>query len=151
MAEIRQIFIALLVFSGVALSLTTFYGDMINPTYLAAYGYNDAQITGILGSNTNISRLSVISNVTLKATKLKESVEEVNPTGLTVTDVAWGYINAAMNAVTLPLTALSLFQNMIEDASSLLGLPAYITSIIIGILVIIVLFEIISSFMKWRS
>lgn len=147
MAEIRQLMIGLLIFSGVVIGMAQFYGDVTSDANLQAYGYNSTQITAI--NPQDLSSKNVTNQITSTTTQVKETLEE-EKTGLSGVDLAWGYINSALNVVALPLTAMALFTNLITDAVGLLGIPPFITSIVLGIIVIIIVFEIMGAFLKWK-
>lgn len=147
MAEVRALMIGLLLFSGVLVGMSTFYVDLTSSTNLAAYGLNSEQIANI--SPEDLSSRSVADDITQRTKDIEETLKQ-RPTGLTAVDVAWGYINAALSAITLPLTAVSLFTNMINDVSIFLNIPSWVGGIVIGVIVIIILFEIVSAYLKWR-
>lgn len=146
-AEIRSFMISLLVFSGVIVGMSFFYVDLTSPTNLAAYGYTPAQIANI--SPEDLSSRDVANDI-IEQTKAIEETLKQQPTGITAVDVAWGYINAGLSALLLPLNSVSLFTNMIDDVSSFIGLPTWVSVTVIGIISLIILMEIMSAYLKWR-
>lgn len=147
MAEVRSFLIGLLLFSAIVVGMSQFYTALITPEYLEAYGLTAAQIANI--SPEDLSSYNVTSELTNRTEAIEEALRQT-PTGITAVDVAWGYINAAMSAVTLPLEAIAYFENVITTASHLIGLPDWVFGIIITIITVIIVFEVLSAYMKWR-
>jgi len=147
MAEVRAFLIGLLLFSGVIIGMSAFYGDLTDPSNLASYGLSSGEIANI--SPENLASRNVTIEITQKTAEIEEALKK-ETTGITAVDVAWGYINAALNAVTLPLTALFVFTNMISDTVTFLHLPAWIGGIALSIIAVIIIMTIMSAYLKWR-
>lgn len=144
--EIRSFLIVLMLFSGVVVGMSLFYIDLTSPTNLASYGLTPGQIANI--SPDDLSSRDVSEDITTKTKEIEDALRQ-QPTGITAVDVAWGYINAALNAITLPFTAISLFSAMIADASVAIGLPSWVGGVVLGVIIIIMVFAVMSSYLKW--
>ena len=147
MAEVRSLMIALLLFSGVVVGMSIFYGDLTSSTNLASYGLTAGQIANI--SPEDLGTLGVANEITQQTKDIEDTLKQ-QPTGITPVDLAWGYINAGLSAITLPLNAVALFGNMINDVTGFLNLPAWVGGIVLGVISIIIVFEILSAYLKWR-
>ena len=146
MPEIRSLLIGLLLFSGVIVGMSIFYGDLTDDTNLAAYGLTAGQIANI--SPEDLGSMSVANEITQQTKDIEDTFKQ--PIGNTPLDLAYGYINAGLNALTLPLAAVNLFSNMVADISDFLHLPAWVSGVIIGVISLIIIFEILSAYLKWR-
>lgn len=147
MAEVRALIISLVLFSAIIIGMTSFYGELTRPEYLAAYGLNSTQIDAI--NPDNLASENVTNLITEKVEGIEDALRS-RPTGISTVDVAWGYINAGLSAVTLPLDAIAYFQNIITDSFQIIGIPGWFGTIIIVIITIIIVFNVLSAYMKWR-
>lgn len=147
MAEIRSLIIALLLFTGVTMGLSMFYVDLTSSTNLSAYGLTAGQIANI--TPADLSSMQTANNITQQAKDIETKLS-ATPTNIPAVDVSLGYITAAIEALSLPLSATSLYTNMLADATTYFGLPAWVSVIIFGIIVIVIIFEIMSAYLKWK-
>lgn len=147
MAEIRSLLVGLLIFSGIMLSLSTFWGDLTTTDHLQGYGYTNDQIQSM--TSINLSSKSVANDITAKAEAIKTSVEQP-VTGVPIIDTTYGYAKAALEAVQLPLQSIDLFTGIITDTEDSLGLPSYTSLIINSIIILIVVFAVLSAYLKWK-
>lgn len=149
MAEIRNLVIGLLLFSGVLLGMSSFYGDLTSPANLQGYNYTASEIASI--NPENLSNKNITNPVTAKIEQIENSLKS-QQTGNTLYDtvsIAWGYINAGLAAITIPLDMVALFGNMVYDTLDYLHIPFWAAGIIIAIITIVIVFEVMSAYLKW--
>lgn len=147
MAELRSFLIGLLLFSGVIMGISVFYTDLTSSANLASYGYSAEQIANM--TPEDLSTKDVTEEINQKVSEIENKLRR-RPTGNPSVDASWDYLNAALGALTLPLAAVDLMTTMVADTSNMLGIPPWFGSLVIGIIVLVVVFELLSAYLKWR-
>lgn len=133
--EIRQFLIMLLLFSAVIIGLSLFMTDL-------AGKYNQ-----------NVQDLRTFSQASSIENKTKEFEQTFRTkiTGITLIDVPFIAIKGFVEFIDLVSTALfGFFDSFINSVAQYLFLPSWFVGIVSAIVMIIILFEIISTIIKWR-
>ncbi len=136
---IRTLVLSLLVFSGIAIGMTNFYGSLIANS--AAYG-SQYEITDV----QNLSTLDVTAEIVNTTADMEFNLRDMN-----------ALETAYFIAVSAPLTALNmiwnsvgLFNALVTDSISLLGFPSWLSAIIWTSILLFVIYEVLSLVFRWR-
>lgn len=147
MPEIRNLLIVLMLFSGVIIGMSSFYGSLTDPTNLAYYGMSPGEIANI--SPQDLSSSNITDEITQKVEDMETTMQQ-KPTGVPIIDYGWSFVNTALEALNLMLSSSYLFVNLITDTVAILGIPPWIIGIAVGVVLIIVMLEILSARLKWK-
>lgn len=134
MVEARTFMISLLVFSGVITGMTLFYGELFNN-----YGY----------TSQDISSLSASEELVTQAKEIETTVR-TSVTRIPVVDEAIAYISAGLKSLSLIFNTVNVAQNTLIALSDILKLPGWITDIILGIMSILIIFIVISAYLRYK-
>ena len=135
---IRNLILSLVVFSAIIVGLTTFYGGL-----LGSYGANVE----------DISYISAAGDMNAQISQYKSSVEAVRYTGNPLVDTALNLpfyiINGIWNTLLTVMNTINIFNSITADIGQIIGIPYWFEGMIIAALTIILIFELISIYMKW--
>lgn len=134
MVEARTFLLAFLVFSGVIIGMTSFYGELFNN-----YGY----------TADDISYLTVAENITTQ-TKDIENTLRTSWTGLPIVDETIAFISGALKAVGLMFSTVDMATITVYALSNELKLPDWVPGIIISAIIIMLVFVVISAYLKHK-
>ena len=131
---IRTLVLSLLLFSGIALGMSSFLGSLSSE-------YSIANVN-------NLNSMSVIDNITKTAENMESQLSQnMNPIEL-------GYfiaIGAPLTALQMIFSTMVLFFTLISDLiSSIVGFPSWLGTIITTSIVVFIIYEIISLVFRWR-
>jgi len=138
--EIRNMLIGLLFLSAIVISLTSFYTDL-QGNYAGSTETDEA-----LQSSLDVSEdtLDLISS-------MKSAVESSQITG-TILDIPFMVVSGGYNALKLVFGVFDILTTLVSSFLSGLGVPEnasnWVSSILIGVATITILFEILSAILK---
>lgn len=135
MAELRNLLITLLLFSGIIIGLSTFMGDLANK-------YNS--------NIENLAGLSSIQKIQGETQQLEQTLRSSQITG-TFLDVPITILSGVYQVFKLILVSfVEIWSGFMNSIASYLFLPSWFISIVIAIITIIIIFEIISVISKYK-
>lgn len=135
MGQMKVIIISLLLFSGVVMGMTSFYGDL-SSTY---------------GKNPNMSNLTSLNQTLVIQNDIKQykgAVEDQSITG-DFLDVPLTIVTGVYNILKMFLNSINIFGSLIFSINNTLQLPDWFVGIVISIITIIIVLTIVSAIMKW--
>lgn len=145
--ELRGLFISLVLFSGIIVGMSAFYGDLTSAENLAYYGYTQAEIDAI--NPEDLSSMDIIDDITAQ-TEQMETTLNTDPTGIPIIDYGWKMVNMALNSFELLFGSTFLFTNLITESVNTIGLPPFIIGVVMAVIILIFIFEFISARLRYR-
>lgn len=135
MPELRNILITLLLFSGIIIGLSTFMGDLASK-----YSSNIE----------DLSKLSSIQRIQTETENLEQSLRSTQITG-TFLDIPITVLSGVYQVFKLILVSfVEIWSGFINSIATYLFLPKWFISIVIGVVIVIIIFEIISVISKYK-
>jgi len=132
---LRNLLITLLLFSGIIVGLSTFMGD------LSKKYSSEIQ---------DLSELTYVQRIEEETKNLEESLRTTQITG-TFLDVPLTVLSGVYSIFKLIMVSfVEIWSGFVDSIASYLFLPKWFISIVIGLVVIFIIFEIISAIMKYR-
>lgn len=141
LGPIANLLIAVLIVSMIAMGLSSFYVNLAQ-----TYNLNTTYYEG--DTVKELQSFKQIEEITSKTQDFKNKTESITQhiPGTEVINILTG----AFGAVSLAFNSVFIFQNMIGDAVAIIGVPAWAGTAILGIVIIIIVFTILSAGLKWR-
>ena len=138
MGEIRELMIFMLLFSGIIIGTTIFYSDLFTR-------YDTPAVK-------NLASLNKTAQIVAKTQQVSSQINSTNiqPSLSGILGIASG----VFGAISLMLDMPNIFGNLIGDVVSIsteLFMPRWFADMIMGIVSIIIVFAIISVYMKMRA
>jgi len=142
--NLTSMLVVLIAVAIITVTGVSFYGDITSH-------YGIVMPTDINGAPVNLNTF----NRTAKVIALAESMEG-NQTGIAAVlkgIPVFGDISsitlAGVQVLTMLFEVPGMFVDMIGDTALMLGLPAWIPSLMIALVTILIIFAIVSTFVKW--
>lgn len=135
MSELRDMIIGLIMFSGLVVGFSTFYGN-IATTYGKTY--------------TDLAFLNATSRTNTMVNQLKSSVETTRMTGIAIVDIPLTIASGVYNTLKLLFGSVNIFSSLLTDLTSIFGIPGWVVVMVMGIISTIIVFEIISGVLRYR-
>ena len=135
--NLRHVLIALLVMAGVVTGMVEFQNDLFhgygvsNPNNLTSY-----QVGGSVFSRLNDTIGRTIGTPVI--------------TGNSAFDAFYSFTAGAFNALVTLAGSANLYNNLVTDSINTLGLPWWLIVTVMGVLIIIIAFEILSVISKYK-
>lgn len=135
MPQIRDLLITLLLFSGIIIGVSTFMSDLARK-----YSANIE----------DLSQLSSIQKIEQETVSLEQALRNTQITG-TFLDIPITILSGVYSIFKLMLVSfVEIWTGFLNSIASYLFLPKWFISIVMGLVVIFIMFEIISAVMKYR-
>jgi hypothetical protein len=135
MAQIRDLLITLLLFSGIIIGISTFMSDLAKK-----YSTNIE----------DLSQLSSIQKIEEETANLEQTLRNTQITG-TFLDIPITILSGVYSIFKLMLVSfVEIWTGFLNSIAIYLFLPKWFISIVVGLVVIFIMFEIISAVMKYR-
>ena len=132
----RDLVISLVLISAIAMGIGQFYMDISdNPEY----NLNLTELDSFRQLNQTLTFSEEISNQTNTALR-----------GIPILGEAAAVLIGGLNAFTLVLNIPAYFSGMISDTIGYIGLPAWFGIMVTAIMGIILVFAILSAFLRWE-
>lgn len=144
----KNMLVSLLLFSGVIIGMSSFYGSLTDSNNLAAYGMNADQINSI--APQNLRSRNVINNITGISNDISNNLG-ANKLDTTLTDAAFGYIAAGLNSIRLVFASFSLWITLISDSIVFIGLPQWFLDFSVALITVLAIMSLLAAYLKWRS
>lgn len=152
--EIRSLMIAIVVFSGVFTGMSTFYVDFIHPENLHSYGLNTTEVATITSyfNENNISQITETDTITDKTERIKEALTNTdNPyANVPLVGDVYRFLLLGYAGIQIPLESVNTFQNIASNVDLIPGIPSWIIGIIITVILVMIVFAVMSAFLKWK-
>jgi len=143
--ELKNMFIMLVLFSMVAIGMTTFFDDIMGEYSVAV----PAELTRIGEYSENVVQHGVISNITEIKQTAEQGTSGTAPEEFNIITGSYYFIYSIGSTLWLIFNALTLFTGLTAElAAALPGFPSWAALGFVGIVSIIILFRIIGVFMK---
>lgn len=140
MAEIRDYVLALIVMGGVSIGLFAFYGDIVSQ-----YGT----------SVPNITFINKTQQINAQVAQYKTATEGIKFTGIATIDLIMNLpiyiVTGIWNTLLISLGLVDIYSALITDTINFMHIPIWIEIIIIGSMTVVIIFEIISLYMKRKA
>lgn len=136
MTEIRHIMIFLVIISGLLLGTAGFIGGITEK-------YNKPA--------TNLSTISRLENVSQRISQTEQNITTTKLEGGTILDVAFSVVQGGFSVIKTLTSVTDIVSGMITDIVRLLRLPDWVWLMVITFVSILVVFEIISIAVKYRT
>jgi hypothetical protein len=140
MAEIRDLILAIIVMSGATVGLIGFVGGLT-----ASYGAN----------TPNITFMNKSAQINSQIAQYKTSTEGIKFTGNVYVDsilnIPIYIVTGIWNTILISLGMLDLYSALVTDLGNFGILLAWLAVVIIGSITVVIVFEIISLYMKRKA
>lgn len=131
--KLSSLIIGIIVFSGVAVGITSFYGNMLG-------NYNQ--------TTTNVSYLDKSAAVSANITAMESALMEDGVSSISVLEIPYLIARGAFNAIKVLFQSMNIIGSIIADLSVLLNLPVWFVSMILIIISVTIVFGIIGAILK---
>ena len=133
MTEIRNLVLALVMFSGVVIGMSSFYGSLVSN-----YSISGAE---------DLSSMNVSTTIIERAESMENSLRNTNP----IEGAFFIAITAPWSALMFTFDAVQLMQTIISDSIvHIVGIPAWLFNIAWAGVLVVVIYEILSIIFRWR-
>ena len=130
MAEIKNLLIAIILFSAVLLGVGGFYANLSTN-----YGT----------STTDIRSLSALNQTQEQINQIKGSIDRSEPNILSLVDIL---ATGVFSTLKLMLAIPNIFSGIITDVAGILGLPGWVFGVFMALVTIYVVYAIIKAITK---
>jgi hypothetical protein len=140
MAEIRDLILATIVMSGAAVAVFGFVGSLT-----ASYSVD----------TPNITFMNKSAQINSQIAQYKTSTEGIKFTGNVYVDsilnIPIYIVTGIWNTILISLGMVDVYSALVTDLSNFGILPAWLAVVIIGSITVVIVFEIISLYMKRKA
>jgi hypothetical protein len=145
MAELKDYIIGIILFSVIVVGFVTFMYDSGTSKYYNL-DFNDEYAEIYEDINTT---LGIGSGYEL-GINMSESLEESE--GVTTSSTGWSVLaEGAKKALKTPIIAMKIIPNLITKVAVKIGIPSWLFTTIIALLIITLAFLLLSAFMRWKT
>lgn len=134
MGAVQNLFITLLLFSGIIIGIGSFMAET-STNYGKSYTYQGRDIRSL---NATVATQEQVNT-------LKSSVDNTQPSLISFVDVL---ATGVFTVLKLTLAVPNIFSSLLSDLTGIVGFPAWVFGTFMGIITVIVIFAIIKAVTK---